>query len=65
MSLIKITQKRRKDDNQRNVILPLDNRHFITELKDYIPGGKEIYMTKCRKVTKRRKNRDSKILHGT
>ena len=22
------------------------------ELKDYIPGGKDIYMTKCRKVTK-------------
>lgn len=34
------------------MIFPLDNRHFITELKDYIPGGKEIYMTKCRKVTK-------------
>lgn len=26
------------------------NSHI--ELKDYIPGGKEIYMTKCRKVTK-------------
>ena len=53
MSLIKITQKKdEKNDNQRNVIFPLDNRHFITELKDYIPGGKEIYMAKCRKVTK-------------
>lgn len=28
----------------------LYNDHI--ELKDYIPGGKEIYMAKCRKVTK-------------
>lgn len=28
----------------------LYNDHI--ELKDYIPGGKDIYMTKCRKVTK-------------
>ena len=32
MSLIKITKKRRKDDNQRNVLFPLDNRHFITDI---------------------------------
>ena len=31
MSLIKITQKKTKDENQRNVIFPLDNRHFITD----------------------------------
>ena len=29
------------------------NRHI--ELKDYIPGGKDIYMTKCRKVTQEEK----------
>ena len=32
MSLIKITQNKTKDENQRNVIFPLDNRHFITDL---------------------------------
>ena len=44
MSLIKITQKkRRKDDNQRNVILPLDNRHFITDyVKSYNKENKLI-----------------------
>ena len=52
MSLIKITQKKDERRKSKNVIFPLDNRHFITELKDYIPGGKEIYMAKCRKVTK-------------
>ena len=30
MSLIKITQNKTKDENQRNVLFPLDNRHFIT-----------------------------------
>lgn len=30
----------------------LYNDHI--ELKDYIPGGKEIYMAKCRKVTKKK-----------
>ena len=32
MSLIKITQNKTKDENQRNVLFPLDNRHFITVL---------------------------------
>ncbi len=32
------------------VSVKLYNDHI--ELKDYIPGGKEIYMAKCRKVTK-------------
>ena len=33
MSLIKITQNKTKDENQRNVLFPLDNRHFITDSK--------------------------------
>ena len=38
--------------SERTVLVwvKLYNDHI--ELKDYIPGGKEIYMTKCRKVTK-------------
>ena len=34
MSLIKITQNKTKDENQRNVLFPLDNRHFITVFED-------------------------------
>ena len=34
MSLIKITQNKTKDENQRNVIFPLDNRHFITVFRN-------------------------------
>ena len=37
MSLIKITQNKTKDENQRNVIFPLDNRHFITVFFNLIP----------------------------
>ena len=39
MSLIKIIKKRRKDgkdENQRKVIFPLDNRHFITVIGMFI-----------------------------
>ena len=54
MSLIKITQKKTKDDNQRNVIFPLDNRHFITELKDYIPGGKKSIWQSAEKSQKKK-----------
>ena len=36
MSLIKITQNKTKDENQRNVLFPLDNRHFITVLDCFL-----------------------------
>ena len=38
--------------SERTVLVWVKLYNDHTELKDYIPGGKEIYMTKCRKVTK-------------
>ena len=40
MSLIKITQKKDERRKSKNVIFPLDNRHFITEFINKVDADK-------------------------